>query len=281
MSALLGLWAALALAQDPVEQTGEPETFDEITVWGRLAVRNARSDLVGALRDEDWQIKNRREGVIIFEPPRAWMSKAKLYEDGRIDFTRPVLIPKDAGVNSYGDYGGFGATEHREVQLVDLVSEEDVASGQAESSDLGRPMYRIVPKLGMYFMPRRALLQTVRSDLLAAVGAEHTQYIAVVVETAHQENVEALPGRLDTLWTDGVALDGGAPIDGVDARRVAVLEFWASRTATRQGHDLCVATESWLDAVVQESDSPVTSQEAATFEERRVDGRPLVLSFPE
>ncbi len=190
------LWLALVAAAGAQEaEPAEPvepvqiQDDDEIVVYGPLVVREARSDLVRAVRDRGWEIKKRKRGDIIFKPPKAWMGKAVLKPDGSFDFTRPVVVPKSLDlVDNYG-YQDFGAID-RDANTA-LVSEADLDSdatsgGQLGQSDLGRAAYVVTPRLGLYILPSRRLLDAVRLDLTAGVANEQQHYREVLERSTRE-----------------------------------------------------------------------------------------------
>jgi hypothetical protein len=252
------LWLALGLARaqetvpepvpaEPVPAEPVPaEPAEEVVVWGRLAVDKARDAVVKQFEGLGYEVARRKDGRVIFRG-----------KDGKI-----TLLPS-------GDLV-FGAAPPR---LVDQPAESYTQDPRYEDLEPG-PM---APGPGVSVaLPGGEKVQGRRDEILRETRDELDAYTAVVRRTAFEEMLQALPDRLDRLWTDGVPLDPNAAVlPTPEARRRAVLEHWATRTDTPEGRRTCAALEAWLSSVVQSSEAPITDAERQEFEARRKDGREL------
>jgi hypothetical protein len=131
-----------------------------------------------------------------------------------------------------------------------------------------------------YILPSRRKLAPVHDKVLTGIQPELTHYRAVLQETAFQDALYALPGRLDALWEQGAPLEGDQVLETPEARRAAVLDYWATRADTPHGQQVCQVVELWLSRVVQTSQHPFTAEEAEAANARRSDGRRLDLPAP-
>lgn len=236
---MVGLILALAAsAQD--EPDPVPADYTEITVWGEHQVRQARLEVVAGLEEIGWKATGKaRDGVIVLKPPHAWMGRMKLFPDGRVAFLRPVVAFRWAQKN---------------------------------------PQTREQAAPAFYLLPSRSRLDRMEQRTLEQVKPLMDRHQAILIETVFQENLAALPDKLDALWVDGAPLDGSeTPIAGPEARKAHVLSYWAGRAATREGDAFSRAVEIWLRETVQSSATPVTEEERANAVSRRRDGRPLEL----
>ncbi len=190
-------WLALvglAWAQDP------DEADIEITVWGDLAIRKARDEVVSEDEALGWRA-DRQDGRTVFKGPKAWMGAAILYDDGTVDFRAPVLsfAPRPTE-----DYTYDPRRETPNVGPNDL----DPVVGAGPTVQLGAS---------------RRKLEPARTELLRAISDELVAYRGVLQRTAFEERLLALPDRLDALWKAGVPLETGPPLPTSEARRQAVL----------------------------------------------------------
>jgi hypothetical protein len=234
---------------EPAEPVpAEPQADVEITVWGRLAIQQARDEVVDQIEELGYREVRRRNGETMF---RGRYAKVTFFDDGRLQIGRVV-----AGL----------APPPREV------TEPPPRPGLPQRT---APMET---GAGPWFwaLPSKAKIDPLREEILQATRDEVQAYVEVMRRTALEEMLQGLPDRLDRLWTEGAPLSGqGAPIEGMDARREAGLAFWASRTDTVEGRRAAEVVESWLSAVVQASEHPITAEERAKFEAQAPPGRTL------
>ncbi|MEM6926773.1 MAG: hypothetical protein AAF602_07605 [Myxococcota bacterium] len=259
-------FAALALAQDPsteepvapepadetlAPEEGEPGAIDEevdaeMTVYGRLAIDRALDDVVDKMEGLGYTAKRDGERVV-FRPPLGWMGKAVL-EDGKLDFRRSV-----AGIAGPDD-------------SVNMELFRRIDPNKPPTEGYG---------LRLWLLPAEKKVEPLRAEVREAVGPELSRYNAVVARTALQERLASLPDRLDAVWSDGTPLAGTAALGTATDRRLHILEYWATRSSTPEGRLTARAVADWLEAVVQDSDAPITGNERSRYEARRGDGLEL------
>lgn len=228
-------------------------------------MRQARWDAVMKMKELGWDPVEKPGGRVVFKPPRRWMGKAVLDEDGDLDFRYPVArlqkvqavetsTPPGNPAPAFGhDPGGLvlidGATGERTNRL---------PSGQAS----------------LWLLPSRRILDVAYGKVREAVQPELRQIDVVQRDTLVRARLDALPGRLDALWTDGVALEGGERVESRDDRVTAILTFWGRRADTFEGRQVTRATEAWMESVLYDA-VELTDEQRAAAEALRVDDRPL------
>ncbi len=235
---------------EPVRADGQPE-FLEIVVVSPLAVSAARDAVIRAMTKVGWKSKRRRDGTVLFRGPEGWMGKAVLTGNGELEFNQPVLA-----------FGGIKETEGN------YDASRSSLNGYQGGGTVG---ISTVP------LPNKAIVLRAQQEIAEAVRDDVIAYRLTLQQRYFSAYVTDLPVRLDALWERGESLDGGPVVTEPAKRRAAVLEFWSSRTDTPEGRTVSRTLENWLRGVVMDSPHPVTPEEAAAAESRRVDGRKLDL----
>lgn len=250
---LVGLAVAVAETPPPVDPAEViAEDIYEIIVRGEDRLGEARARITGALEAQGWEaLDHRRDGEIVFRPPYRWLGRAHLSRDGVFRFGRPVL---KAG----------------ETRLPDAPYTFDAAVGHAAP-----PAPAAATKL--WLLPSRDVRMGPEAAALAAIREPLAAYNEALREVRFDDALARLPERLDRLWNDGLGFNGGEPLATPEARRRAVLDFWATRAGTPEGDAISATIEDWLAATVQPSPHPVTEAERRSAEARRNDGRRLAL----
>lgn len=236
----------LVATPDDADGDGQPDYLN-ITVVG-AALSDARDQVVRKLEALGWRSRRTNDGRIVFRGPEGWMGKATLRASGDLDFSIPAIAfpaPSESG----GTYGYSRATD-------------DGYHGGNEG-------------LSSTPFPGKEKVAAVQAEVRAAVRDDVLHYREVLQHAYFSKYIGELPTRLDALWSNGESLDGGKPITDPVVKRAALLEFWSSRTDTPEGRTVSRTIEIFLRQTVMPSDTPVTTAEAASAEERRTDGRKL------
>lgn len=236
---------AVALAQEPSEP---PSDGVSITVRvGPEAIAEARDGVIDALRPLGWTAI-RKGDVIVFKPPRAWLGRARMYSDGRFDFRRRVLVIADPPA----------------------TPQQVFVSQAAPEPAYAAPITASVP---VAILPSRRKISPHWEAAATAMWPALTNYRDVIGATATEERLAALPGQLDALWQQGTPLYGDAPLPDPASRRAALLDLWATRSATPEGRATAALVEAYLAEIVDRSATPTTPDERAAAEARRAEVR--------
>lgn len=237
---------AAELDEDSEAEPDDDDVDAEMTVYGRLAIDRAEDALVRKM--ESLGYKTRRDGDrIVFKPPLGWMGAA-IFEDGLLSFRRSV-----AGLS--------GADDSVNTQALRLVDPEVTGT-----TGYG---FRV------WVLPSMKKVEPVRAGVNEAVSPELSRYNAIVARTKLQERLSDLPKRLDAVWREGTPLMGTRILETPEKRRRHVLDYWSSRSSTPEGRLTARAVGDWLEAVVQESEYPITEVEREEAEGHRDDGLTL------
>ena len=247
-----GLMASLLCLQASAEEL--PIT-EEVVVWGEHHVRQARAVVIREMESEGWEaLKKRRGDRVVFRPPEAWMGKAFLTVDGRLEFGRPILAAEPRLVP--------GTTaEYQPDQVLDRMDGNGISAGA-----------------GLVILPSERKLSGVHQQLQAQLEPSLDAYIEVFRETQFRTLVQELPDRLDAVWRHGRAMRGDPSLlESPAQRREDVLAFWAQQGSDEDGLVISALVETWIKETVQRSDSPLTPSEIAKAEGQRLDGRKLLV----
>lgn len=256
LALLTGALFTRALAQAPATADEPEDAFAyEITVWGEPLVRQARWDLVVALKRMGWEPKQRSGGNTVFKPPRPWLGRADLTADGELSFRYPLVRFKRPGLaNTMPD----DPTESNPNLIRDPGGHVGTSGGftlpAAEARMWLLPSKRILD--GWYRRTREAVEPEIRTLRIARR------------DTEVKEQLDTLVQGLDGLWEHGTPLVGTQPIPK-ERRLNAVLLHWATRAETFEGAQSTAAIETWLRNTVE-----VTEADCDTIQSLRDDARP-------
>ena len=253
-------WLSLAFGQ--VQPAAAPAT-EEVVVYGQLAIDKARDALVREMERLGWRAIDKGDGVITFRTPAAFLGRATFDPGlGTLDFRRPAagvtLAPTDApAAPTTPDPGGmpYASTGYSGAGLWLLPA-----------TFVGTYLSML-----LWLLPAKHKVDPVWHAVRDATDDELAAYRAVVFETNVRARLDRLPSDLDALWDRGVALDGAPGAVPEDQRLAAILDHWASRTATPEGDRVMAAIEAWLHARVEAIPEPL----AEAAEAKRPDGRRL------
>ena len=120
-------------------------------------------------------------------------------------------------------------------------------------------------------------MKAARAEVLNSVTKDlRTWREAVSAEEFTKRLQVELPARLDRVWFDGVAFDGGA-LPTLAERRAALLTFWATRTCGTEGYEVRLLVQRFLTEVVQTSPAPITPADLAQANEQDLCEEPLTM----
>jgi hypothetical protein len=224
---------AFARAEDDAPVDDDVEI---VIVEGDLRVARERAELEAAIQDLGYRSGVNKGDRVVFRPEIAWKPTIVLYDDGRIALQRsPVRFGLD--------------------------------------DDVPKALYLLCPIRpdlcvrmgGQVIAPRK--LDASKETVLAATQTDHTQWTEALVDrNMTDRRDQAVPDALDALWTSGVAISGGPPIEGVAARRAAILDFWASRTCTDAGDAIADVAAAFIRNEIQSGPDAASPEEIAASE---------------
>lgn len=243
---------AVAVALGQADPPAEPEVSEEVIVWGRLRVEQARDAVIEDLTDLGYTKQIEKDGALVLRHEDPWKGDVWLHDDGWMRIRRqPVRV--EAPATPWGRKNSAG-------------------------SWLGCVLYPFLcVRPGGQVVGTRKFM-AVETRTAGAVGPQVSEWSDRVADLAVDDKVAALPDRLEALWTRGEPLEPGDPLTTPEARKDALLTYWETRTDTPWGEAIREAVEAFVRAEVQSSDTPFTDAEIASFNARSRAGRAFDLT---
>ncbi|HHO49970.1 MAG TPA: hypothetical protein ENK18_03645 [Deltaproteobacteria bacterium] len=237
---MTGWLVLVGAAQDPEDPGTQPDEAElELIVYGELQVEAARRAVVDELAELGFTDVVERGDHVVYRHERPWHGEVVLYEDGWMEVKRQPL-----------------RVEGREVPW----ARQDTPLAWAGCLIYPWACLRIN---GAMVGSRR--WRSSESRTVAAVQPKVQAWGDRIADLAVEHRSDALPQRLEALWTEGIGLQGGARLQTYRERRAALLSYWASRTDTVWGDEIRRAVIAFCRAVVQHSDHPFTDAELRAF----------------
>jgi len=240
---------AAPAVSDESEAVGE-----EIVVYGELEVVRRRRSLDRRIRATGYRPGVKKEDRTIYRPEAVWKPTVVVYDDG------------------------FVVMKRSRVRFEPWVKGRTKAVWLSCIPPLSLMCIRLSGRL---VSPARLSAQKGRT--MDAMDAPLDAWQEAIASNATRERLDRqIPDELEALWTAGVPMGGvGEPVEGPDARRSAILMFWAGRACTREGAAAREVAALFLEYEVQASPFPLTEQEVAQANRlQRCEDR-LAVSFPE
>jgi len=218
-----------------VDEEGEPAPTAEIVVYGDLVVARRRGELTQSLRELGYDKGKRKDGRTIYRNQIAWRPDVVVDDDGYYTVKRsPVRL-------DWPDLPGVW----------------------------GRPPVGVLPCLvsptlcikagGQVVSPRK--LNAAKRQVHEGIADEAERWQQAVSARAMRHRLEdEIPVLLDGIWQEGRG-PGGEHYDTREARRAALLDFWATRTDYPEGQLAREMAAIFLEMEVQGSQWPVTKAE--------------------
>jgi len=250
----LGLVLCTALGAPAAEP--EPESGEEIIVYGELRVEEARAKVVADLEALGFTRVKEKDGRLVLRHAQNWKGKVIFHDDGRLQFRRQAPEPTMPDT--------FFKRASPLVGWVPCV---------------------VVPtacvKVGGWVVSERKL-GAIHRDARAAVDPSLEELSERQADLAIDRKLDDLDGRLTACWEDGVPLEGDPTqlLSTPEERRAHLLDYWRTRTDTVWGDRVRAPVEGFLRNVVQDSDHPVTADELARTNHGREGLRQLELPAP-
>ncbi len=232
---MIALALAAALAQEP----DEDEAPEEVIVYGELLVEQARQAVVEELQElgYDAEVLDRGDHVV-YRHAAPWQGEVVLYDDGWMRVKRQPL-----------------RVEGREVPW----AREGTAVAWAGCLVYPWACLRIN---GAMIGERK--WRGVENRTVDRIQPRVETWGDRVADLAVERKSNALPDLLQVLWDEGRPLEPGPVLGTHEARRRAILDYWASRTETVWGDHVRATVESFCRGVVQRSEFPFTVEELAS-----------------
>lgn len=247
----LGLVLCTALGA-PVEEP-EPESGEEIVVYGERRVQEAREKVVADLEALGFTRIQEKDGRLVMRHAQNWKGKIVFHDDGRLQFRRQAPEPTMPDT--------FFKRASPLVGWVPCV---------------------VVPtacvKVGGWVVSERKL-GAIHRDARAAVEPSLEELSERQADLAIDRKLDDLDAKLTACWDDGVPLEGDPSqlLPTPEDRRAHLLDYWRTRTDTVWGDRVRAPVEGFLRNVVQDSDHPVTAEELARANDGREGLRQLEL----
>ena len=249
------LLGALA-AGVPEDSEADPPPNDgasiEVIVYGELLVEQARTEVYADLSDAGYTEYTRKDDKAIFRHPDPWKGEVHVYDDGWIRIKRQNL-----------------QIEGREMPWADKNSPVAWAGCVIWLPLCLRPGGQTVAKR-KFMHHETSVTNQVQPDV--------QDWGERIADLSTSRKVETLPDRLQGLWDDGTPLVEGDPtLTTATSRRAAIMAYWGSRTDTPWGEMVRASIEAFCRGVVEDSDTPFTEAEIASFNDQSTAGRPFDL----
>lgn len=265
---------SLAPPRPGSEPVDGPTGRIEITVFGPAAIRQARAAIVREMEDMGYRPDDQGGGVVVFRPPRSWMGRVTLQENGELSFRRPVIALRQVYL------------QERERDHAIRMPPGMEPNPNISRTPAGQVFYEgvldegagvVLPPIegSVYILPSMRRLRPIQEAVLERLAPYVEQYRQVRANTFLMERLDEVRAQLDALWTRGVPLEGTGRLDTMEQRRRAILDFWSTRLDNREGIAVSAVVEQFLRERVQRSEHPATEDEIRRATSRRADGRPL------
>ena len=236
------------------ESTDEDDEFYEVVVYGEILVERARRQVMTELRARGFDEVVDKGDHVIMRHGSHWKGEVLIYDDGSVRMRRQrprVESPE----TRWGDAG----------------------SAVSYLSCIYQPFKCV--RVGGVFVSRRKF-HAQKGRTLQPIADDVQVLGDRVADLATEHKVNELPERLEALWVDGVPLEGEEHLATPAERRVALLDYWESRTETAWGERVRVGVEAFVRAEVQNSEFPFTEAEIDAFNAQRTCTRALDLERP-
>lgn len=221
------------------------EVNEEVVVLGDGSAAAWRQALDEEIRELGYREGIRRGNETIYRAEDSWKPRIVVSDDGFAVFKRE---PPHVGPMANGPWGNVG----RAICIPPIVC------GYFDGWMVSDRRYR-----------------GVRDRTTGELADELRGWREAVADEAFRWRLDyEIPQALAAVWTDGTPLKAGAPaLPTPEARRAALLDFWATRNDTDDGRVVQELVEAWLASEVQASEWPVTAAEADAAEARCGCGR--------
>ncbi len=216
----------------------EAGVSEEIIVFGRREIARRRAELDRDLRKMGYKAKD-REGVTVYRPESAWKPSVFVYDDGYV-----ILRRSPPRFESYVE----GQSNLRYLACIP-------------------PFTLMCIKLGGVLVSERKLTPQ-KMEVVDAIQPRLKAWQGAISRDVMSTRLgQEIPSMLVATWERGEPTEPGEPaLPTPEQRRVAILEFWATRADTPEGAAVRAVVSDFVRLVIQESDTPATPAEIAAAE---------------
>jgi len=209
---------------------------EEITVYGEAEVKRTRAALEALIVDQGYQEGKQRDGKTIFRPEIPWKPTVVVYDEGFMELKRSPVRWMHPG------------KQDRPLNNLWCLP----------------PFTPMCVRIGGQVVAESKLTPQ-KSKVLDEVHEQSEAWRQAIVDQATWTRVnEEVPTLVQATWDQGQPLEGdGPPLEDQAARRRALLDFWASRSDTREGDMVAQVVADFVVEEVQSSRWPVTAEELA------------------
>lgn len=227
----------------------EPAAGEEMIVYGDLIIRKRREALTEDLMSQGYRPGKDKGDYTIYRPDNPWHPSVAVYDEGFVVMKRtPVRF--DSPIAGHSNLRYLACVPPLTILCI-------------------RPGGQIVS-------PRK--LDQAKGRVAIAIDPELDAWQEAMAARSTRIRVEQeVPALLEAVWQRGDPLQaGGERLETPEARRAAIIDFWASRAQTVEGDKVREAVELFVRYEIQTSSWPVTAAEAAAAEQRCGCGRKLL-----
>jgi hypothetical protein len=241
--------AAPAAAKEKIEEDDDVDAT--IIAIDDMEVAKKRGALDRRLRDMGYKRGKRKGDQTIYRPEVLW---------------KPSVVVHDSG---------FVTTRRSPARF------EPPRGGKSKLRYLWclPPLTPMCVRLGGWFVsPRR--FHGVESDVAMALHPQALAWQDAISDRAMGDRIsEEVPDELDAIWKEGRPLDPRSPpLSTPEARRVALLDYWADRACNAEGAAVRLVIATYIEAEVMGSPTPATAAELAAANAKNPCGDRLELA---
>ncbi|MBT3221116.1 MAG: hypothetical protein HN348_18705 [Proteobacteria bacterium] len=234
---LLVLWPTCSVADEPEDEAPDADTEadedvdEQITIFGDRLVEKRRAELDAEIRDLGYyKGKELVNGSTVYRPLKPWKPSVIVDNYGFVKLKRsPVRVGVPREVSPWFNL------------LCPLAPTQCVRLG------------------GQIVSPRK--LDAAKGKVLEKIEPRTNAWQEAIAGTALQRRIdEEVPAMLDTIWNDSDTIP--------QEKRLAILDFWSSRTCSAEGNRVADVVEAFLEHEVQSSLWPLAAAEIEAANEQ-------------
>ncbi|MFK7930767.1 MAG: hypothetical protein AB8H79_21470 [Myxococcota bacterium] len=237
-----------AEADPPTPVDDDDDDDGQIVVYGEHLVEQARQAVANDLIEQGFDDVKRKEGYTLYRHDSVWKGEVEIHDDGWIRMRRQPVQ--------------FRPPSNSKLGWVTCIAVPFCVQAGGQSVSKRKHMAQ-----------RRRTLGNV--EPLARMYGDRVADLHV------DQQLNELPDRLTALWENGTSLyDSNKTLRTPKQRKLALLDYWESRTETLWGFRVRASVEAFIREVVQDSEHRFTDQEIRAFNADRRTATALDLDRP-